>query len=202
MADLIYAQLREDVKGLIKLTEGLTTDTAETIVDNENKTVKVNVLKVPGTFTIQLDEQGNETVTYDGSIDTLWNFYSIISQYVKIVDIIDNLNSDATNRPLSAKQGKALKTLIEDSLLNYYTKTEMTSLLNQKQNNLTWDSAPTQGSSNPVTSGGLFTTLANYVLTSRKIAGINLTSDISEASLSSALFTINEVELDEEDVAV
>lgn len=34
-----------------------------------------------------------------------------------------------------------------------------------KQNTLTWDTAPTSGSTNPVTSGGLFTTLESYLTT-------------------------------------
>lgn len=37
--------------------------------------------------------------------------------------------------------------------------------ISTKQNTLTWDSAPTSGSANPVTSGGLYTTLGNYLTT-------------------------------------
>lgn len=42
---------------------------------------------------------------------------------------------------------------------NYYTKTEINTLLADKQNKLTFDSAPTQNSTNPVTSGGVYTAL-------------------------------------------
>ena len=45
-------------------------------------------------------------------------------------------------------------------LSNYYTKTETDDLLDDKQDTLTFDAAPTQSSTNPVTSGGVFTALA------------------------------------------
>ena len=47
----------------------------------------------------------------------------------------------------------------------YATKTELTNGLAGKQNNLTFDSAPTSGSSNPVTSGGVYSAI-NTVNTS------------------------------------
>lgn len=44
-------------------------------------------------------------------------------------------------------------------LSNYYTKTQTDTLLNAKQNTLTFDNAPTSGSVNPVKSGGIYTAL-------------------------------------------
>ena len=46
-------------------------------------------------------------------------------------------------------------------LSNYYTKTQMDASLLLKQDALTFDSAPTAGSINPVTSGGVYTALQN-----------------------------------------
>ncbi len=46
-------------------------------------------------------------------------------------------------------------------LTNYYTKTQMDASLLLKQDKLTFDSAPTVGSINPVTSGGVYTALQN-----------------------------------------
>lgn len=42
----------------------------------------------------------------------------------------------------------------------YYTKSEITTLLSGKQNTLTFDATPTENSTNPVTSGGLYTAFA------------------------------------------
>ena len=47
----------------------------------------------------------------------------------------------------------------EVDLSNYYTKTQTDDLLDDKQDTLTFDSAPTEDSNNPVTSGGVYTAL-------------------------------------------
>lgn len=44
-----------------------------------------------------------------------------------------------------------------------YTKSEIDSMLALKQDLLTWDAAPTSGSTNPVTSGGIFTAIAGFI---------------------------------------
>lgn len=49
----------------------------------------------------------------------------------------------------------------EVDLSNYYTKTQTDTLLDAKQDELTFDSTPTEDSTNPVTSGGVFSGLAN-----------------------------------------
>lgn len=46
-------------------------------------------------------------------------------------------------------------------LSNYYTKTQTDTLLANKQNTLTWDTTPTSGSTNPVTSNGIYEALQN-----------------------------------------
>lgn len=46
-------------------------------------------------------------------------------------------------------------------LSNYYNKTQVDGLLANKQNTLTFDTTPTSGSTNPVTSGGIFNYLLN-----------------------------------------
>lgn len=55
---------------------------------------------------------------------------------------------------------------------DYYTKEEVDSKLANKQNTLTFDTAPTAGSTNPVTSGGIETAISNEIMTIRfKVAG-------------------------------
>lgn len=48
----------------------------------------------------------------------------------------------------------------EVDLTNYYTKTQVDTLLDAKQDTLTFDNSPTNGSNNPVKSGGIYTALA------------------------------------------
>ena len=54
----------------------------------------------------------------------------MLIQKLNISDIVDNLTSTATNKPLSAKQGKTLF----DTFANYYSKTQIDSFLSQKSN--------------------------------------------------------------------
>ena len=51
--------------------------------------------------------------------------FSLIAQKLNISDIVDNLTSTDTNKPLSAKQGKTLF----DLLSSLYTKTEVNTAL-------------------------------------------------------------------------
>lgn len=51
------------------------------------------------------------------------------------------------------------KTEIDAMVANYYTKTEMDTALVAKQDVLTFDTTPIAGSTNPVTSGGIYTAL-------------------------------------------
>lgn len=44
-----------------------------------------------------------------------------------------------------------------------YTKAEVDYLLSEKQNTLTFDNTPTSGSTNPVTSGGIYTAISGFV---------------------------------------
>ena len=61
----------------------------------------------------------------------------------------------------------------------YYTKVQSDTLLAGKQNTLTFDTAPTNDSSNPVTSGGVYTALAG------KQDEANLVTTLSSSSTDS-----------------
>lgn len=67
--------------------------------------------------------------------------------------IINSLATGGTTDALSAEQGKVLKGLVDD-------------LDSEKQDELTFDETPTDESTNPVTSGGVFTALALRLLAS------------------------------------
>ena len=47
------------------------------------------------------------------------------------------------------------------NLGDYYTKSEVNTLLSGKQDTLTFDATPTENSTNPVTSGGLYTVIGD-----------------------------------------
>ena len=61
--------------------------------------------------------------------------------------------------------------VLQDGGTASYTKAEVDTLLAAKQNTLTFDSTPTSGSTNPVTSGGIYTAIADF-LTFDKIYGL------------------------------
>ena len=96
-----------------------------------------------GTSTIYFAVSGG--IVYSGSADATWgNIHGLtLNAIVVKTDIIDNLNTERSDLPLSAKMGKTLNTT-----------------LSTKQNTLTFDSAPTNSSTNPVTSGGVYTALS------------------------------------------
>lgn len=94
----------------------------------------------------------------------------ILAGKVSKTDIVDGLSTADPTKVLSANQGVALDARIaalEQSQGqlndNYYTKAETNALLANKQNALTFDSEPTEGSANPVTSGGVFSAMGNVV---------------------------------------
>ena len=83
---------------------------------------------------IELD-QLSEIVAYIKSNKNLID--SITTSKVNVVDIIDNLTTNVTNKPLSAKQGLELKKLIDS--LNEYVANAYKSL--QNGNSVAWNTA-------------------------------------------------------------
>lgn len=93
----------------------------------------------------------------------------------------------------------------EVDLTNYYTKTQVDALLADKQDLLTFDTAPTSGSTNPVTSGGIAAALAGKqdTLTFDTEPTENSTNPVTSGGVYEALSDIGvEVDFDEEDFDV
>lgn len=103
--------------------------------------------------------------TWIGSLKEAENSEPITpSDKEQIEQAITNLQNNKQDILVS---GENIKTLNNESLLgsgnidiqvdlsNYYTKIETNTLLNGKQDTLTFDNEPTQGSTNPVTSTGI-----------------------------------------------
>lgn len=87
-----------------------TSDTAHDDIRNliSGLTTRLNALADSDDTTL---DQLSEIVAYIKSNRTL--IESITTNKVSVTDIVDNLTSTATNKPLSAKQGKVLKDLID-----------------------------------------------------------------------------------------
>lgn len=113
-------------------------------------------------------------VTYKLTGATLASALKAIGYYLVSGDIVNNLTSTATNKPLSAAQGKALNDAKFDAA-NVYNGLDKTvagfaldarqgKVLNDaiatKQGTLTFDAVPTDGSTNPVESNGIYDALA------------------------------------------
>jgi len=116
-------------------------------------------------------DQMAEIVSYIKSNRTL--IESVTTDKVSVSAIIDNLTTNVSTQPLSAAQGVALKTLIDS----------LTSIVNGKQATLTFDSTPTSGSTNPVTSGGVYTGLSGKAASSHS----HVESEITGLSADLAL---------------
>jgi len=113
-----------------------------------------------------------QALNLDGIKQNLLNY---VEEQAKI-DIDDSVNKadksakDAEDSAIAAAQSATVAadcaSQASESLGLYYTKSETDVLLSAKQNSLTFDSAPTNASTNPVTSGGVYTALSGKVNTS------------------------------------
>lgn len=97
---------------------------------------KTNTIGLVDTYTITFTNGTtfNFTVTNAnvGNTYTKSEIEQFLAQKVNISDIINTLTSDETNKPLSAKQGKVLKGLID----NTYTSSEIDAFLSTINSNI------------------------------------------------------------------
>ena len=136
-------------------------------------------------------EAGKIYITLDTNRQYRWGG----SSYIDITGFVDNVNgktgavvvtkedvgltnvdntSDA-NKPISTATQTALNGKSSISHLHddrYYTESEVDTLLSAKQNTITVDAAPTNGSTNPVQSNGVFDALALKSDTTHNHTGI------------------------------
>lgn len=109
-------------------------------------------------------------VTSGGVYTALQNVQPDMSNYYDKDDI------DEGNRVVSTALNRLNNDIVElqsDLDANYYTESEVDTALAAKQNTLTFDSAPTQNSTNPVTSGGLYIVLGDIDTALATIIGSN-----------------------------
>lgn len=102
----------------------------------------------------------------DGAWEYLGKSVDSNSTYSVLSESDLNTGTATTGRLVSAK-------LLRD---NFYTEDEVDTLLNAKQGTLTFDSTPTENSTNPVTSGGIYTALDGFANNMSSVFQENLVS--------------------------
>lgn len=126
-----------DVSGQIN-THNTATDSHNDIrLLVEGLTIRLNTLADSDDTTL---DQMSEVVAYIKSNKGLID--GITTSKINVSDIIDNLTTNVTNKPLSAAQGVALKSLIDEltkSLLDYQSKGNNQNIINVKNYGATGD---------------------------------------------------------------
>lgn len=115
-------------------------------------------------------QNSTNPVTSGGVYTALQNVQPDLSNYYNKDEI------DEGNRVVSTALNRLNNDIVElqsDIDTNYYTESEVDAALATKQNTLTFDSAPTQNSTNPVTSGGLYIVLGDIDTALATIIGSN-----------------------------
>ena len=121
--DYIYGSLNEDVEQVEYY--GVNTDTANIDIEQEDRTISVNVKKVPNTLTIT---SGTDEIVYDGSSSKSINIDSgsdySAGEGITISDNTISIDSEtvATKNDLTSKQdtlesGVTIKTINNESIL-------------------------------------------------------------------------------------
>ena len=87
----------------------------------------------------------------------------------------DDASAAAIEAAASAELASECAIQASESLENYYTKTQTDNLLSAKQDTLTFDYTPASASTNPVTSGGIYTALAGKADVATTLAGYGIT---------------------------
>ena len=126
-ADIV--DLKNDVEDRVKiadvvdgLTSSSTTKPLSAKQGKELKTLIDNILALLASNDTDLDTL-QEIVSYIKSNKSL--IEQITINKVNVSDIVDSLTSEATNQPLSAKQGYVLKGLLDAIPDSYYNKTQV-----------------------------------------------------------------------------
>lgn len=90
-----------------------------------------------------------------------------------------NVQVPTNNNQLTNGAGYQTETNVRATITGYgfATTTQLTNGLAGKQNTLTFDTTPTEGSSNPVTSGGIYSAFATAVTGAYKYKGSVATQD-------------------------
>lgn len=100
---------------------------------------------------------------------------------------ITNAYTSSTVDTLLLGKADTATTLAGYGITDAYTKTQVDSALSGKQNALTFDSTPTQGSTNPVTSDGIYDALQSKANTSTTLSGYGITDAYTKTQVDSLI---------------
>lgn len=191
----VEEHVREQLNALPDVNEAIAThNTSTTAHDDirdliEGLTTRLNTLADSDDTTL---DQLSEIVSYIKNNKTL--IEGVTSSKVNVADIVDNLTSTATNKPLSAAQGKALKDLIDTldgSLATVATSGSYNDLSDKPTipAAVTVDTALSTTSTNPVQNKVINTALGNKV---DKVSGKGLSTNDFTTTLKNKLDNIAE----------
>lgn len=119
--------------------------------------------------------------------------YYLGSTYICIADSTGNLPTNTTYWQIEAKGVSDASDLDYDNTVSGLTADDVQEavdeLASEKQDNLTFDASPTENSTNPVTSGGVYTALGNKqdTLTFDNIPTENSTNPVKSGGVYSAI---------------
>ena len=124
----------------------------------------INTLTIEVVTTLPTQDISTTTIYFVGpatGTNTYDEYVYVNNAWVKIGDTQIDLSNYITSSALTTVlQDYYTKSALNAKLADeYYTKTQTNTLLDAKENSLTFDEAPTTGSNNPVKSGGIKTAL-------------------------------------------
>jgi len=128
----------------------------------------INTLTIEVVNTLPISDISTTTIYFvkQSGANTYDEYVYVNNAWVKIgdtdIDLTDYMKSEDLT---SILQNYYTSAAVDAMLASYYTKTEVDTELNAKQDTLTFDSTPTTGSTNPVTSGGIKTALDSLDVT-------------------------------------
>lgn len=163
----------------IDLTNYYTKDEVDTMVDSINDTIEANE-RIIASALVDLNENKADKSDIPDLTDYATKTYvdEAIAEIPQpdMSNYYDKDEIDDGNRVVSTALNRLNNDIVElqsDLDTNYYTESEVDTALATKQNTLTFDSAPTQNSTNPVTSGGLYIVLGDIDTALATIIGSN-----------------------------
>ena len=121
----------------------------------------INTLTITVVSTLPSQDISTTTIYFLGPTSGKYDEYVYVNNaWVKIGDTEVDLSGYMTTTAFTtAIADYYTKAEIDAIVAGYYTKAQVDSALNAKQNTLTFDSTPTAGSTNPVTSAGIKTAI-------------------------------------------
>ena len=160
-AGALYDAKGDAAKVEAKLSNYATTEALEAVKQTAEADVAVaDVVGLADALDAKAAASDVSALSQDvASLETSKADATAVSTLSQTVEGLKTSKADASDVSTLSQTVEGLKTSKADAS-TVYTKTETDGLLNAKQDTLTFDTTPTEGSTNPVTSGGVQAALA------------------------------------------